>query len=260
MQKCRMCLETKKLVSSHLLPAALYDYCRPPNGNPVAFSTRLVIESSRQMKYPLLCTGCEGLLDREGETWMVPLFARLDGSFPFHDILTKQAPAVIDGDAKLYAAINNPGIDVEKLSHFALGIFWKAGIHSWSGSRKESLIDLGPYVDSIRKYLRKEDNFPTDTVLMIGVLPTPVKHIAFNVPYQGTNTKWRNFVLYILGIEFTLLIGESIPQEKRVASFSGNPERPVLLFDFQRDVQDIAVAVMKKAHKARNVRKYLRNS
>jgi len=73
-QKCALCLETKEVVSSHLLPAALYDYCRPPGGNPIAFSTER--ETSRQMQHPLLCRQCEDLLNKKGEMWILGLAGR----------------------------------------------------------------------------------------------------------------------------------------------------------------------------------------
>lgn len=257
-KRCPLCQETKEIVSSHLIPAALYDYCRPPGGNPVAFNSELVIETSRQQQHPLLCRECEELLNKNGENWIVPLFARLDGSFPFYDLLTRMAPAVVDGDSAMYAAARNPEIDTEKLIHFAMGIFWKAAVHSWSGSRSEPLIDLGPYAEPIRKYLKGENALPKGIVLMIGVLRKPVKHIAFNAPYRGSASDWHNFLLYILGIEFTILVGKAVGPEEREASFSGNPERPILLGDFVSVIQDIAVAVMKKARKAKNVEKYLK--
>jgi hypothetical protein len=47
-QKCPLCLNIKPVVKSHLIPQALYDYCRPSGGNPIAISSNLVIESSRQ--------------------------------------------------------------------------------------------------------------------------------------------------------------------------------------------------------------------
>ena len=257
-KRCPMCTVAKEVVSSHLMPAALYDYCRPPGGNPVSFNTRLVIESSRQMQFPLLCGGCEDILNKGGERWILPLFARLDGSFPFHDLLTKMAPAVVDGDAKLYAVAKNPDIDTEKLAHFAMGIFWKAAIHSWRGDETDPLIDLGMHTEPIRNYLQSKQPFPAEMLLKIGVLPTPVRHIAFNAPYQGSSVKWRNFIFYVLGIEFTLLIGKDLTKDQLAASFTGNSERPILLVNFERSVQDIAVDVMKKAHKAQNVEKYLK--
>lgn len=257
-QQCPMCKESKEVVSSHLMPAALYDYCRPPGGNPVSFSTELVIESSRQMQHPLLCRDCEDILNKGGEGWILPLFAQRDGPFPFHALLTKLPPAVVDGDAQLYAAARNPEIDTAKLMHFAMGIFWKAAVHSWRDGETGPLIDLATYVEPVRRYLRSEDQFPAEMLLIIGVLPTPVKHIAFTVPYQGSSLEWRNFLFYVLGIEFTLLVGNALPQEQFVASFTGNPERPILLVNFEPMVQDIAVDVMKRAHKAKNVEKYLK--
>jgi hypothetical protein len=54
-----------------------------------------------------------------------------------------------------------------------------------------------------------------------------------------------------------LAVGNAISQDQFEASFTGNPERPILLVNFEPMVQDIAVEVMKSAHKAKNVEKYL---
>ena len=84
-----------------------------------------------------------------------------------------------------------------------------------------------------------------------------VQHISFTLPYQGSALARNNFLFYALGIEFTLLISDSITAEQRAASFSGNPRQPILVVNFAPMVQKIAVQVMKKAHKAKNVQKYL---
>jgi len=259
-QKCPLCLDTKNVVSSHLMPAGMYEYCRMPGGNPVAFNTQVVLESSRQLQYPLLCLECEEILNQRGEDWMLPLFAHLDGSFPFFDRLTKHPPTVVEGDAKCYSASSNPEIDCDKVAHFALGIFWKAAVHSWRGGETSPLIDLGKQTESIRRYLNAQAGLPNDTTLTIGVLPKPVKHISFTLPYQGSSSAENNFLFYALGIQFTLLVGDQITLEQREASFTGHPQRPVLVVDFAPMVQDIAVQVMKKAHKAKNVQKYLRKA
>ena len=144
------------------------------------------------------------------------------------------------------------------LTHFAMGIFWKAAIHSWSGSETAPLIDLGPYTESVRRYLLGETGFPSRMALMIGVLPVPVKNISFSGPYRGSNAEWHNFVLYVLGIEFMLLVGKAVGREQLDASFSGNPEQPILLFDFSAEMKAVGRKVMQGAKKARNVEKYLR--
>jgi hypothetical protein len=242
------------------MPAKMYEHCRMPGGNPVSFNTRLVLETSRQKQHPLLCLDCEDILNKRGEQWMLPLLARIEGSFPFYELLTKHPPAVVDGDAKLYAAADNKEIECDKITHFGLGIFWKAAVHSWRGGETAPLIDLARLIEPIRKYLKGEDSFPKDATLTIGVLPKPVKHISFTLPYQGSAAAGNNFLFYALGMEFTLLIGDSISAEQRAASFSGNPRHPILVVNFAPMVQDIAVQVMKKAHKAKNVQKYLKKS
>jgi len=47
-------------------------------------------------------------------------------------------------------ARSKPEIDVEKLTHFALGIFWKAGVHSWKKNKDEPMINLGVYGQPLR--------------------------------------------------------------------------------------------------------------
>jgi hypothetical protein len=146
-QKCPMCLEMKDVMSSHLIPAALYDYCRAGDERPVRIGDGVVMQTDRQVQAPLLCSSCEQVLNRGGETWANSKFARLGGNFPLYEMITAVTPVV----PNLYPTASNPLIDREKLTHFALGIFWKASVHSWRGRDKTPLIGLGPYSDSIRK-------------------------------------------------------------------------------------------------------------
>ena len=52
--------------------------------------------------------------------------------------------------------------------------------------------------------------------------------------------------------------GKAMGREQRDASFSGNPERPILLIYFSAEMQAIGRKVMQGAKKARNVEKYLK--
>ena len=257
-KKCPLCLETKNVVVSHMMPAAMYDYCRPPGGHNLSVSSDLVIESDRQLKHSLLCNDCEQNLNRGGETWILPLLARYKGPFPFHDLLTKIAPDVVDGDVKAYAAARNPEIDCEKIIHFALGIFWKAGVHSWNRSRTAPLINLGVYAEPIRRFLRGEQGCPESIALTIGVLPPPVELISFHNPYRGSNPSWPNFLFYVSGIEFALHLGPPVDSGIRESCFATNPLHPMMVLDFSPTIKDILSEVWKKAHKAKNVEKYLK--
>jgi hypothetical protein len=258
LQICPLCLETKSVVSSHLIPKRMYEYCRPPVGNPISVTTELVIETSRQLQDYLLCVDCEDLLNKGGETWLLPLLAQYQGPFPFYDLLTKFPAEGIVDDVAVYAGARNPEIQVEQLIHFAMGVFWKAGAHSWSGSRTEPMIDLAEHEEAIRKFLRGEAGFPDEAALTMGVLPSPVKQISFHSPYRGSNEKWMNFLFYVPGIEFSLCVGKDLDSTLREGCFARHPTHPILVFDFSPDIREILRGVVGKAHKASNVAKYLR--
>jgi hypothetical protein len=54
------------------------------------------------------------------------------------------------------------------------------------------------------------------------------------------------------------LVGSGITGEHRGGAISGHPGRPIMIVDFSPMLRDIAVDVMKTAHKAKNVHKYLK--
>lgn len=142
------------------MPRGLYDLCKTPDDDPIFVSDRVIMQSSRQLKHPLLCKECDGMLSREGENWVLPLLANADGAFPLFEFLKTVAPDMRGDDFEGYACSQIPEIDCQKLTHFAAGIFWKASIHSWRGSETTPLIELGKYRDSLRSFLRGECGFP----------------------------------------------------------------------------------------------------
>ncbi len=257
-QKCPLCLKTKDVVSSHLMPARMYEYCRPPGGHAISISSALVIESDRQLQDYLLCRECEDSLNKGGEMWLLPLLSQYKGPFPFCDLLTKFPPDIIDGDAAAYAAVRNPEIHCDKLIHFSMGVFWKAAVHSWSGTRTETMIDLGIYAEAIRTFLRGETGFPDHAALTIGVLPPSAQQISFHNPYRGSNKKWHNFLFYVSGIEFSLAVGKAVDATIRPDCFACHPAHPIVVVDFSPDIEGVLRKVWAKAHVAKNVQKYLK--
>jgi hypothetical protein len=258
-QKCPLCLEEKQVLSSHLIPARVYDYMRAPDGHPIAMNSQVVMASDRELQFPLLCADCEDCLNKGGETWLLPLLATYEGSFPFHDLLTRLPPEEEFEGARGYYAVKNPEIQAEKVAHFAMGIFWKAAVHSWRGGKKGPLIELGPYAEKVRTFLRGETGFPEHMILTVGVLPKPVKYISCCLPYRGSNTGWFNYLLYMCGIEFALEVGKMIPAEAHPNCFAANPLRPILLFDFSEDIRINFNRVWKRAHKAKNLVTHMKN-
>jgi hypothetical protein len=255
---CKRCLNKKPLVESHLMSSGLYDLCKTPDDDPIFVSSKVILQSGRQLQYPLLCEQCDGMLSREGENWVLPLLARFDGTFPFFNLLQKVAPDVKDSDMMAYAASRVPEIDSPKLVHFAMGIFWKASVHSWRGSETAPLIELGKYRELLRVFLRGEAPFPEKMSLIVGVVPPPVKAINFCYPYRGSASGYHNYLFHIPGIEFALHVGNTITQETKATCFASNPLHPIFVSaGISGAIKGVVQGATKNAHLAKNVMRYM---
>jgi hypothetical protein len=185
------------------------------------------------------------------------MLATFQGAFPFFDVLQRVPPDAVDGGSRIYAASRNSEIDTSKLAHFAMGIFWKASVHSWTGNDTAPLIELGGCGESVRTFLLGQAPFPKEMVLIMGVAPPPVAMTAFYYPYRGSESDYQNFLLYVPGIEFALLVGRGIPAEKKQCCLATHPLHPILVSDLSGAVKAVFQSTVKKAHRARNVTQYV---
>jgi len=255
---CKLCVTKKQLVDSHLMPRGLYDLCKTSGHDPIFVSNKVIMQSGRQLKHPLLCEECDGALSRDGEGWVLPLLAKADGTFPLFDLLRTISPDVTDGDVSGYAASRVPEVDSPKLAHFAAGIFWKASVHSWRGGEATPLIELGKYGELLRVFLRGEAQFPEKMALVVGVVPPPVKTINFCYPYRGSASGHHNYLFHIPGIEFALLVGNTVPAEQRASCFAAHPLHPIIVSTGISDaIKSVVQGATKEAHRAKSVKRHL---
>jgi len=239
------------------LPRGLYDLCKTPDEDPIFVSSKVIVQSGRQLKHPLLCEDCDAALSREGENWVLPLLATAHGTFPFFDLLQTVAPDVTDGDVRGYSASRVPKIDCPKLTHFAAGIFWKASVHSWSGGETTPLIELGKYSEFLRVFLRREAPFPEKMALIVGIVPPPVKTINFCYPYRGSASGHHNYLFHIPGIEFALLVGNTIPAGQKTNCFASYPLHPIIVSSgISGAIKGVVQGAAKKAYRAKNVMRH----
>jgi hypothetical protein len=231
-QKCPLCLETKNVVSSHLYPAALYAYCRnTANESPMRVADGVVMQTDWQVQDYLLCLECEDILNRGGEMWVNPKLATIQKTFPLYDILMKGPAAHADDLGGVYLAAVNPGMDVEKLTHFAMGIFWKAAVHTWKIGREHIRIELGPYAEPLRHWLRGGGSFPKNMNLAFAMARPENALVILTGPVKQSPKRWQSFSLHVPGLLFTLHVGKLIDLEMRVCCFHENPQHPIFVCD-----------------------------
>ncbi len=242
------------------MPAALGDFCRPPGGHAIVVSPEIIIESDRMLHDYVFCKDCEDVFNKGGETWVLPVLARLDTSFPLYDVLVKQPPSQVHEETKIYLAAKNPEIQSDKLIHFAMGIFFKGAVHTWSGSRKEPWINLGPYTEPLRTFLLGKTPFPEWMFLTAGVLPWPHQSIQFCYPYRDSTEGKFNYRFNACGIQFVLEVGRTVTAESRTCCFAASPLHPMLLVDFSKNIKSPFQEALKTTRIAKNVEKWMEKS
>lgn len=224
---CPGCKKTKQLVSSHLVSRAIYDYLRTDQLHPIVVGGGEVRATTDQLQAELLCQDCEQILNRGGEQWMVGKLCEVNRRFPFYEIVHRQAPIDTDHDGETFAARTNPDIDVQRISHFALGIFWKASIHPWQFGQ----VFLGPYADTIRTWLRGETPFPQNVALNVILSRPAAAQIIMNPPYETTSEGCHTYLFHVPGVLFRLSVGKQIPTPEKTLCFYSSAEHFLIVSD-----------------------------
>ncbi len=227
---CKLCLKFKPLRDSHLLPRRVYSLLRAPglqNSDPLFMNTRMRMQTSRQVKHHVLCAECEQLLNREGETWVLPNLAR-DSSFRLLEVIEKCEPVFQDEGWSVVDAAKIPQIGATKLTHYGAGIFWKASVHDWLVFNEKTRIYLGKYSDQLRRYLLG-DEFPQHMGLHVTVAHEKNPIRAAHPPVEAIESKYHMYMFYVPGIVFTLAVGKQVPDYFLRSAISSREWKPILL-------------------------------
>jgi len=225
-----MCLKDGPLCESHFMPQGILRLCTSSDSPPIISTSKVMMPSARPVTDYVLCPDCEQLLCQNGEDWMIPQLATEHGDFPLHSKITTQEPACTTDDAHAYLLATNAEIKTEHIIHFALGMFWKASIHSWQKGIEESRIRLGSISDQLRLFLLDGKPLVHFVSLAVVVSPPPVEMIASCHPIQrGDTDGYLNFWLYVPGVMFNLRVGDI----SRVSKFGmiSNQDAPILVHD-----------------------------
>lgn len=224
---CKMCRLNKELARSHLVPRKAHEYCNREGHNPIVLAGGVLMASDRQMQYPLLCFECEQVLNAGGEDWCVDKLATFEKTFPLYSLVAKGRPVSADATT-IYFVSDVPEVETQKIIHFGLGMFWKAAVHSWQAGTIEPRIDLGPYTDPIRKYLRHESLIPPHCHLIVNIAPPERAQIELFAPYLAEKKGWHVYYVYVPGLLFMLNVGRKVGDGPKMLCLANNPERPIL--------------------------------
>jgi hypothetical protein len=255
-----MCGLVKPVACSHLISRSAYDHVDDGVTGPILVGDGYVMPTDRQIQDYLLCDGCEDILSKGGESWFTPKIGWPDRRFALWDMLKAGGGFHAAGEGEgIYYAAKNPDIHVEKIIHFAMGIFWKAGVHSWKGGEKNPLIELGPCQELIRLYLRGDIPFPGQFATLDVVVSRPERmQLTLNPPVRvPAPYHWRVFVFHTVGVMFTLNLGAIIDWQQRAMCFRGGRGNPVLVSDKVTRVYELKLA--KEYLESRKTATYLKH-
>ena len=224
---CPGCLTSKSLVSSHLIPRAVYEYVRADELHPIVVGGGTVRATSDQLQAELLCAECEQILNAGGERWIVGKLCTFDRQFPLYDLLRREPPIIRDPDGDVFDAGKNPEVDVHSLCHFALSIFWKASVYHWGFGE----ISLGPYSEAIREWIRGARAFPPNLALNVTVSRPSTAQILINPPYETAAPRYHAYLLHVPGILFRLSVGKQIPLEEKILCLCSGTGRLIMVSD-----------------------------
>jgi hypothetical protein len=226
---CALCLQTKPLLDSHFIPAAIYKNLIDPTGpikNMIATNLSVASEESKQIKQPLLCQQCEIRFQQGGESWVLGRRLMPNGTFVFRDLLQQANPVATKDGVSFFTLATVPTVDHEKLLYFAVSIYWRAAVSDWDTPLGHySKLALDPVlIEQLRKYLLGTDLFPSSVVLTVVVSAATNPRDVTTLPqFVQEVTQYQQVDWIMPGIGFALLMGENVPAPMQQISLSRSP-------------------------------------
>jgi hypothetical protein len=232
--QCKLCLQTRNLCDSHLIPKAIYRLLRSTSmkpADPLRITVDSTFQTSEQISDYVFCVECEKRLRAGGEDWTLANCFRGGprSTFRLRD-LTLASKLLDDGvPAKIYSAESNAAIDTEALGYFGVSVIWRAAAHSWKAyGRDLHTVQLGRFHEPIREYLMGNVAFPPFAAMWITVSAYEKPSRAFTVPITERGEQWHRHTFDIPGMRFDLWVGNHLPRDAYRACIVKGRDRPIL--------------------------------
>lgn len=222
---CALCQSANvELIDSHVLPRWVYRRLHNlgPVGQLIATGNGKVGYSSKQDSRHLLCRPCE---DRFGdpEQYVSSLVVQPDGTFPGLTRVTSEKQA-----APGVELARPTGLDVEKLTYFAVSVFWRADV-----AQSEPVVALGASAEPTRLYLLG-GQLPPNLFLVVKLLAADEGSFATRIASAPeTHNEGQYHDLLVLGMRFRLITSADVSTSRAAAEIS-LPHSNVVLIDRDR--------------------------
>ena len=218
---CALCREEKdKLIDSHFMPAAAYPHIRGAeetgNGPPVLINLRRksAVQTDKQIKRPLLCSGCEDLFSKNGERMMGQLWATASG-FPLLDLLNSEATISKGERFDMYdSRLLDAGV-VNSIFYFAVSIFWRAQVWDWGYEGDAYNRALGKHYESEFRIFLLGKATLDNVLLLVDVNSDLDTSAVMSFPISGRSGPDRLHLFSLLGLKFKMFVGRSISSVTR---------------------------------------------
>jgi len=238
---CGLCLKNKPLQESHLIGSALVKQLRRSDGvsnpNPIVVTKSKTFITSKQVSSPFLCTDCEQLFSKSGETFISGQCFRRNGDFRLRDLLESSHPLMEEPNFKIFDGRQLLGSKVEKILYFAASIFWRSSSHRWKmGDSDVGKISLvGEYQEQFRLYLLGKSAFPTNARIFVHVSSEPEPDLTLVYPCTTRVDRVRRHKFYIPGLLFILFLGKSVPKQFDIGALNGLQHQCIWLCAWRDD-------------------------
>lgn len=235
--QCALCLQSRRLERSHLMPAGIYRSLRNAEGpirEPVVVRDGIAVSTSAQVQTPLLCRDCEQRFSRNGESRIVRGCLKSKGMFQLRDWVQKLPLLAGRPGLEVYSIPLTEQNIASALGYFAMSIIWRhhAGRGRWPALEIRG-DGLGPFAERARQFLLQPEHWPQWAALMITIHTDGEEFHGVLLPehkrIEGRLTMHR---FLIPGMGFILSVGNNLPGwATRTCAISG-PAKPIILSPF----------------------------
>lgn len=257
---CKLCLLTKDLRDSHMLPSAVWRLLNETSQklrHPILMTGKVALTTSRQIHGYVLCSDCEQLLNKNGEHYTIGQMRGKRG-FPVLQRLRVALPMASAGTVCSYngAAI---GVDTEKLAYFALSVVWRAGAHKWKNLYSDEptySIDLGPFLERMRKYLLGTSPFPPNITVNVQVASDTQSQRSAYTPSWAAGARCPVVGFLVCGIHFAVAMGNPLPPEYLQTCCYNSPQKII----FEKDISGQSTRAFNRLYATTRIVGQLRSS